>query len=117
MVRMEPEAYDSRARVAALLAGLKDEGILPASFDGQLVATTYIHMWEHGIHVEAGDRVIAGQHIGDVGSSGQSTGPHLHLQIHPGGADQPAVDPEAWLAEHDVDGIDAPTGGGPSCTI
>lgn len=31
MVRMEPEAYDSRARVAALLAGLKDEGILPAS--------------------------------------------------------------------------------------
>ncbi|MBF9337556.1 helix-turn-helix domain-containing protein [Microbacterium lacticum] len=27
---MDPEAYDSRARVAALLAGLKDEGILPA---------------------------------------------------------------------------------------
>ena len=30
----------------------------------------YAHMWQHGIHVTAGDRVTAGQHIGDVGSSG-----------------------------------------------
>ena len=42
----------------------------------------YVHMWSDGIHVVAGDRVIAGQHIADVGSSGYSTGPHLHFEYY-----------------------------------
>ena len=37
--------------------------------DSTTVATAYAHMWQTGIHVTVGDRVIAGQHIGDVGSS------------------------------------------------
>ena len=37
------------------------------AIDGERIASVYIHMWAHGIHVQAGDRVIAGQHIGDVG--------------------------------------------------
>ena len=51
-----------------------------------------------------GQRIIAGQHIGDVSSSGHSTGPHLHFQVHPGGANQSPVDAEPWLAAHGVEG-------------
>ncbi|MDN5715704.1 MAG: M23 family metallopeptidase [Janibacter sp.] len=72
------------------------------------VASYYGHMWETGIQVTEGQTVTAGQHIGDVGSSGRSTGPHLHLEIHPGGQGQPAVDGTAWLTDHGAEGV---TGG------
>lgn len=46
--------------------------------------------------VSPGQRVEAGQHLGDLGSTGNSTGPHLHLEVHPSGSGP--VDPAAWLA-------------------
>ena len=67
--------------------------------------TRYKHMWASGVLVSTGDRVVAGQQIGRVGSSGWSTGPHLHLQIHPGGAGADPVDSDAWLTEHGAGGI------------
>jgi murein DD-endopeptidase MepM/ murein hydrolase activator NlpD len=79
--------------------------IIEHTIGGERVASYYAHMYDHGIHVAAGDSVAAGQHIGDVGSAGKSTGPHLHLEIHPGGASQPAVDALAWLAEHGAAGV------------
>jgi len=72
---------------------------------GERVASYYAHMYDAGILVTEGDSVAAGQHIGDVGSAGKSTGPHLHLEIHPGGADHPAVNAEEWLAENGAAGV------------
>ncbi|WP_369808024.1 M23 family metallopeptidase [Leucobacter chinensis] len=108
---------DGVVTYAGMVDGYSGQITIEHTIGGERVATKYIHMWEHGIHVTAGDRVIAGQHVGDVGSSGHSTGPHLHFQVHPGGAGSPAVDAEPWLAERGVEGIDAAAGGGPSCAV
>jgi murein DD-endopeptidase MepM/ murein hydrolase activator NlpD len=43
--------------------------------------------------------VKTGQVIGLVGNEGESTGPHLHAEVHV--QDQP-VDPVAWLEQHGV---------------
>ncbi len=57
----------------------------------------YCHQSRFG--VRAGQRLAAGQLVGYVGSTGNVTGPHLHLEVHPHGQDQ-AIDPAAWLPEH-----------------
>jgi murein DD-endopeptidase MepM/ murein hydrolase activator NlpD len=50
------------------------------------------------IDVKVGQKVDPGELIGLVGNTGHSTGPHLHLEIHPHG-DGP-VDPLPWLRAH-----------------
>lgn len=52
---------------------------------GEVTSTVYGHMYADGVHVAEGDAVEAGQHIGDVGSAGKSSGPHLHWEVWPGG--------------------------------
>ncbi len=56
----------------------------------------YCHQNEFGTSV--GDTVSPGQVIGYVGSTGNVTGPHLHLEVHPGGGDP--VDPFPALEVH-----------------
>lgn len=46
--------------------------------------------------VSPGESVEIGEIIGLVGSTGNSTGPHLHLEVHPAGGG--ATDPAAWLS-------------------
>src|SRR4051794_25991552 len=77
--------------------------IIEHSIAGKRIASAYAHMWPSGIHVTEGERVTAGQSIGDVGSAGRSTGPHLHLEIRPGGSFAPAVDAATWLADQGTD--------------
>ncbi|MCY3895921.1 MAG: M23 family metallopeptidase [Chloroflexi bacterium] len=45
------------------------------------------------IDVTAGESVAPGQALGTVGSTGRSTGPHLHWEVHVAGV---AVDPTVW---------------------
>lgn len=66
--------------------------------------------------VSVGDTVTAGQLVARVGSSGYSTGPHLHFEIRTGGTSGPTTDPELWLTTQgaiSTTGTDATTA--PSC--
>jgi murein DD-endopeptidase MepM/ murein hydrolase activator NlpD len=62
--------------------------------------TVYGHMDQ--ILVEVGDYVDAGDTIALLGNRGQSTGPHLHFEVHQGGMDGERIDPVDWLAERGV---------------
>lgn len=62
--------------------------------NGQKVVSLYAHMQVGSIKVVVGQAVKVGDEIGLVGTTGESTGPHLHLEIHINGV---AVDPFAWL--------------------
>ena len=62
--------------------------------------TVYGHMDE--ILVEAGETVRAGDTIALLGNRGQSTGPHLHFEVHVGGLDGQKIDPLPWLRDRGV---------------
>ncbi|WP_434157170.1 M23 family metallopeptidase [Clavibacter michiganensis] len=78
--------------------GLGVHLVIDHVIDGQLVTSVYGHMLPGSLRVKTGDPVKVGTQIGQVGNTGASTGPHLHLEIHV--ADGTPVDPFAWLQEH-----------------
>lgn len=61
---------------------------------GQGVVSIMIHLSQ--IYVQEGDMVEAGQAIGAVGTTGASTGPHLHWGLYVNGQ---SVDPVPWRYE------------------
>ncbi|SCL26365.1 Peptidase family M23 [Micromonospora nigra] len=63
------------------------------------ITSRYCHMVRQPT-VTVGQTVIAGQPIGHVGSSGNSSGPHLHYEIHEGGSSP--VDPVPFMRQRGV---------------
>ncbi|WP_439573911.1 M23 family metallopeptidase [Phreatobacter sp.] len=67
-------------------------GLLVEIDHGNGLTTRYAHLSR--IHVKEGDMIRTGQRIGRVGSTGRSTGPHLHYETRVNGE---AVDPMRYL--------------------
>ncbi|MEO6943559.1 MAG: M23 family metallopeptidase [Lacisediminihabitans sp.] len=95
------------AQVHALAAGVVVETTSPGHsalgvhvviqhlIDGQAVTSVYGHMQTGSMRLTVGDIVAVGQVVGLVGSTGASTGVHLHFEIHPAG--HTAVNPLRWM--------------------
>lgn len=66
--------------------------------NGDAFETTYHHLSAGSQIALVGDQVKAGQQIASVGNTGNSTGPHLHLEVH--SPEGEALDPAAWLSAH-----------------
>ncbi len=52
---------------------------------GNGLITNYYHLMKNSIDVSVGQVVSAGQQLGLVGSSGNSSGPHLHFSVYQNG--------------------------------
>lgn len=61
---------------------------------GYGVETLYGHM--HELNVKSGQKIVRGQEIGLLGSTGRSTGPHLHYQVQVNGV---PVNPRNYILD------------------
>lgn len=89
-------AWSGVVSYAAPMSGFGNRvAIDHGTVDGQPLSSSYNHLSDAGVGmVRVGDAVSAGQVIALVGSTGQSTGCHLHFSVYRQGI---AVDPQAWL--------------------
>ena len=73
--------------------------VVEHDIDGKQIQTVYGHEEPGQVKVKTGDKVTKGQHIADMGSAGQSSGPHLHFEVVEGdrAAGGERVDPKPWL--------------------
>lgn len=92
-------------RITAVASGIVTFADYDGAYGNRVAVTLengteiwYCHMSEIG--VELGDTVIAGQQVGNVGTTGHTTGAHLHLEVRPGAGDP--VDPYDALIYHGV---------------
>jgi murein DD-endopeptidase MepM/ murein hydrolase activator NlpD len=78
--------------------------IVSSGYDGSYGLKTVLRLsngtelWfchQSDVDLRVGEHVRPGQVIGAIGSTGNVTGPHLHLEVRPGGGDP--VDPLTWL--------------------
>jgi murein DD-endopeptidase MepM/ murein hydrolase activator NlpD len=101
------EGDDFGTPVGTPLASMSTGTVLFAGWEGGYGNKVEIQYWDgtvsvYGhmsqISVSVGDSVSRGDIVGLSGNTGHSTGPHLHLEIHPGGG--AAIDPAPWLHDH-----------------
>ncbi|GAA1978406.1 hypothetical protein GCM10009718_13770 [Isoptericola halotolerans] len=89
---------------AGSVRGFGEWVVIDHSTGGERFSSLYAHLVDGTKHVKKGQKVKRGQRIGDVGSTGTSTSPHLHLEIwqggYPGGS---TVDPLSFMKSRGVD--------------
>ena len=78
-IKPDRTSVDGVVLQAGWLDDLAGNGIILRHEQGW--ETRYFHMQSADLPVTVGDTVVAGQVIGAVGSTGSSTGPHLHFEI------------------------------------
>ncbi|QNN55032.1 M23 family metallopeptidase [Nocardioides mesophilus] len=91
--------------ISAVAAGTVTEAGYAGAYGNRTIVTLedgtelwYCHQNSFGVSV--GDTVRPGDLIGYVGSTGNVTGPHLHLEVRPGAGDP--VDPFQALLVHGI---------------
>jgi murein DD-endopeptidase MepM/ murein hydrolase activator NlpD len=94
------------ARVYAIAAGVVVETdnpnysalgtyvVIRHEIDGKSIESVYGHMQSGSMPFKVGDHVKVGEVVGLVGSTGASTGPHLHFELRVNGK---AFDPLPWM--------------------
>ncbi|KOS66770.1 peptidase M23 [Lysinibacillus contaminans] len=75
-------AADGVVSYAAPLSSYGNVVILTHSINGQIYTTVYAHL--SAFNVSTGSVVTQGDQIAAMGSTGRSTGPHLHFELHNG---------------------------------
>ena len=98
-------AAASGAGVRSVAAGVVTEAAYAGAYGNRAVVRLddgtevwYCHL--DGFEVRVGQKLSAGQLLGYVGSTGNVTGPHLHLEVRPDGEAADPADPEAVLGKH-----------------
>ena len=86
--------YASAAGIVVEAKYVNGYGNLVEIEHGNGILTRYAHASR--LHVKQGDLIERGQLIANVGSSGRSTGPHLHFEVRMAG--QP-LDPRLFLGD------------------
>jgi murein DD-endopeptidase MepM/ murein hydrolase activator NlpD len=72
--------------------------IVDHNVNGMKFASLYGHMQCNSVAMSKGEDVKVGQQVGNVGSTGTSTGAHLHFEIH--NASDTPIDPMPWLNQY-----------------
>ncbi|MBO5552240.1 MAG: peptidoglycan DD-metalloendopeptidase family protein [Lachnospiraceae bacterium] len=102
-VQMMHNGVDMAAPSGSPILAAADGTVIAASYSSSMgnyimidhgsdIITVYMHA--SGLNVSAGQEVSAGDRIGSVGSTGRSTGPHLHFGVRKSGA---YVNPWSYL--------------------
>ncbi len=102
-------AQDFATPVGTPVLALSSGTVIFAGWQGGYGNKLEIQFWDgtiawyahnSSLKVSAGQRVTPGLVIAASGNTGHTTGPHVHLEIHPGGGDP--VPPLPWLAKHGI---------------
>lgn len=85
------------------------------TINGKRMDTVYAHLRDGSIRVKVGEAVKQGQNLGLMGSTGRSTGQHLHFEIHDGAYNygKTNIDPEPYIFKNSQKTptvFDGPTG-------
>ncbi len=86
--------YAAESGVVTVARAMSGYGNAVIIDHGNGLWTVYAHIRNGGIKVSEGDSVKKGQKIAEVGSTGNSTGPHLHFEVR---KNQVPVNPSGYL--------------------